>query len=223
MNPQIASGVTGATPIWNKIMSVALKDQPPESFSKPDNVNAVEIDALGGGLPCRDFPKRSEYFIKGTEPTRDCLVQKTLDGKEYFVFVEFDPVSTDGRNRWQEGIDAWSQTQGDSKYRPPGELKTEPTQDPDEIKVDIKKPNDHDQVDLKLEVEAEVQTGKKVTKVEFFIDGSIKDYKSDNGPYNFSFTFADKGKHKIKVKATNEAGKSAEREIEVSVGEPWKD
>ena len=53
--------------------------------------------------------------------------------------------------------------------------------------------------------------------------GSIKDYKSDNGPYNFSFTFADKGKHKIKVKATNEAGKSAEREIEVSVGEPWKD
>lgn len=224
MNPKIASGVTGATPIWNKIMQASLEGKSNEGFAKPDNVSALEIDAFGGGLPCRDFPKRSEYFIKGTESTRDCLVQKTLDGKEYFVFIEFDPVSTDGKNRWQEGIDVWAQGQSDEKYRPPGELKNEPTQNPDEIKVNIKKPSDHDQVELKFETEAEVETGKKVTKVEFYIDGSIKDTKKD-GPYKFEFTFAEsnKGKHKVKVKATNEAGRSAEKEIEVSVGEPWKD
>lgn len=225
MNPQIASGVTGATPIWNKIMREALADKKSESFAKPDNVTALEIDALGGGLPCRDFPKRSEYFIKGTEPARDCLVQKTLDGKEYYVFVEFDPVSTDGRNRWQEGIDAWAQTQSDDKYKPPKELFSEPTQNPEDIKVVIKKPNDHEQVDFKFETEAEVQTGKKVQKVEFYIDGSIKNTKSGDGPYKFEYEFASskQGKHKIKVKAVNEAGKEAEREIEVSVGEPWKD
>lgn len=226
MNPQIASGVTGATPIWNKIMQTTLEGKGAESFAKPDNVIAVEIDAFGGGLPCRDYPKRTEYFIKGTEPTRDCLVQKTLDGREYYVFLEFDPVSTDGRNRWQEGIDAWTQTQGDEKFRPPNELKNQPDQDPDHINVDIKTPAEKSQVDYSLDVEAYVRTGRKISKVQFFVDGSLKDTKTDNsGTYKFHFNFdaANKGKHRIKVQAFNEAEKDHIREIEVSVGEPWVD
>lgn len=226
MNQQIASGVTGATPIWNRIMSSALSGKSDEAFGKPDNVNALEIDALGGGLPCRDLAKRSEYLIRGTEPTRDCLVEKTLDGKDYYVFVEFDPVSTDGKNRWQEGIDAWEQSQGDSKYHPPKELLNQPTQNPDDIKVSISKPHDHDKVDLSFETEADVNTGRKVTKVEFYIDDSIKDTKNDeNGPYKFNFSFSEskKGKHKLKIKAYNDAGKDASSEITVSVGQPWTD
>ena len=224
MNPEIASGVTGATPIWNKIMRAALVDRPSESFQKPDNVVAMEIDALGGGLPCRDLPKRSEYFIKGTEPTRDCLVEKTLDGKDYYVFVEFDPVSTDGKNRWQEGVDAWAQGQSDPKYRPPQELKNEPTRDPNEIKVNIRKPSGNSQVDYSFETEADIETGRKVTKIEFYIDGSMKDTKSGdnkNVKFNFTFSAANLGKHKIKVKAFNDGGKDSEAEVEVSVGEPW--
>ncbi len=224
MNPQIASGVTGATPIWNKAIVAALLGKGNEGFNKPDDVTALEVDAFGGGLPCRDLPKRSEYFTKGTEPTKDCLVQKNLDGKEYFVFVEFDPVSTDGRNRWQEGINAWADSQGDLKYKPPKELLSQPNQNPDDIKVTIRKPDDRSKVDFSFEVEADVETGRKVTKVEFYIDGSIKDTKS-SGPYKFNYTFSssNKGKHKIKVKAFNEANKDAEREITVSVGEDWQD
>lgn len=225
MNPKIASGITGATPIWNKIMATALADKPSESFNKPDNVTALEIDSLGGGLPCRDMPKRSEYFIKGTEPVRDCAVEKTLDGKDYYVFLEFDPVSTDGRNRWQEGIDAWAKTQ-DPKYQIPDGLKNEPNKNPDDIHVNISKPSDHSQVDLGFDVETNIDTGRKVTKIEFYIDGSIKDTKNDNSTSaKFSYTFSDanKGKHKIKVKAYNEAGKDAEQEITVSVGQPWTD
>ncbi len=226
MNQQIASGVTGATPIWNRIIATALEGKDSESFRKPDNVNAIEIDAFGGGLPCRDFPKRSEYFVKGTEPTRDCVVQKTLDGKEYFVFVEFDPVSPDGRNRWQEAIDVWAKAQPDPKYQAPQELKNEPNKNPDDIKVTIKKPNEHEQIDFSFEVEAGIETGRKITKVEFYIDGSIKDTKNSsdtNQKFNYTFSQASKGKHKIRVKAFNEAGKDSDREIEVSVGEPWKD
>lgn len=234
MDPKIASGVTGATPIWNKIISAALAGKGNEGFNPPSNVRAIEIDSLGGGLPCRDLPKRSEYFIKGTEPTRDCLVEKTLDGRDYYVFVEFDPVSTDGKNRWQEGIDAWAASQGDDKYKPPKELVNQPTQsisNPEDVKVDIKKPGDHSKVDYELDVEADVNSGKKITKVEFYVadlngNYSLKDTKGEeSNPYDFSFTFAQasKGKHKIKVKAYNEAGKDAEKEIEVSVGEDWKD
>ncbi len=226
MNSAIASGVTGATPIWNKIIKAALEGKGAEGFNKPDNVIAMEVDALGGGLPCKDLPKRSEYFIKGTEPTKDCLVEKTLDGKDYFVFLEFDPVSTDGRNRWQEGIDSWAQLQSDDKYKPPSGLKNEPNQNPDDINTDITTPGERSQVDFSLDVEAHVRTGRKITKVEFSVDGNLKDTKSDNsGIYKFHYNFSDssKGKHKIKVQSFNEAGKDHVREIEVSVGEPWKD
>ena len=177
-------------------------------------------------MPCRDYPKRSEYFIKGTEPVGDCLVEKNLDGREYYVFVEFDPVSTDGKNRWQEGVNAWTAAQADSKYHVPGELLNEPNRNPDEIKVNIKKPSGHSQIEYNFETEAEIQSGKKITKVEFHIDGSVKDSKSGdnrNVKFNFTFASANKGKHKIKVKAFNEAGKSGEAEVEVSAGEPWKD
>ncbi|MEK7581322.1 MAG: transglycosylase domain-containing protein [Patescibacteria group bacterium] len=225
MNPKIASGITGATPIWNKIIAEALFGKPAENFNKPDNVNAIEIDALGGGLPCRDMPKRSEYFIKGTEPTKDCNVEKTLDGREYYVFVEFDPVSTDGRNRWQEAIDEWAKGQ-DSKYQPPSGLKNEPTKNPDDIRVNMRKPEDHVKVDFNIESEADVETGRKITKVEFYIDGTVKDTKNGNDSnvkFSYQFAPANKGKHKVKIKAYNEAGKDAESEVTVSVGEDWKD
>lgn len=127
MNPAIASGVTGATPIWNKIMQKVLKDKD-EDFKKPDDVVAVEIDSYGGGLPKDGQPTRSEFFVKGTEPSGTASIYKQLkiskaqndklandkevekgeyDVKEFVLFAEDDPLSTDGKNRWQDGISAW--------------------------------------------------------------------------------------------------------------------
>jgi membrane carboxypeptidase/penicillin-binding protein len=132
MNQKIASGVTGASPIWHDIMVAVLKDKPDEEFKKPDNVNAVTIDSFAGGLPVDGQAQRSEYFIKGTEPTTKSPVYQ----REFYVFKEDDPVSTDGKNRWQEGIDKWIEEahQGDSKYHPPDDVKNiardEPTATP---------------------------------------------------------------------------------------------
>lgn len=124
MNPAIASGITGASPIWNKIMKLVLKDKSDEQPAKPDKVVALEIDSFGGGLPHAGQPTRSEYFIKGTEPTAESPIYKNKDGKDYIVLKEEDPVSADGKNRWQEGILAWiEQTyKDDEKYHPPSEL-----------------------------------------------------------------------------------------------------
>ena len=142
MNPVIASGITGASPIWNKVMNSIIKDKKDEQVQKPDDVNAVEIDALAGGLPVDGQPKRTEYFIKGTEPTTVSPIYQTLkiskkqtdklanqdeinhgdyDLKNYIVFQESDPVSTDGKNRWQDAINQWLQQvhKDDPKYFPP--------------------------------------------------------------------------------------------------------
>lgn len=125
---KVSSGITGAAPIWNRIISFVLKDKKDEPPQKPDNVVAVQIDAYGGGLPVSDRPTRSEYFIKGTEPTGPAPIYAKVrlsknqsgklandsevtageyDVKDFILFKEDDPISTDGKNRFQEGIDAW--------------------------------------------------------------------------------------------------------------------
>jgi len=124
MNQAISSGITGASPIWNKIMTEVLKGKPDEQPQKPDNVVALDIDTFAGGLPHGGQPTRSEYFVKGTEPTAESPIYRNKDGQNYYVFREDDPVSTDGQNRWQKGIDDWiNQNYKDDKmYHPPGEL-----------------------------------------------------------------------------------------------------
>ncbi len=124
MNPAIASGITGASPIWNKIMTVVLKGKSDEQPVKPDNVVAMQIDALAGGLPHGGQATRSEYFIKGTEPTAESSIYKSKDGKDYLVLREDDPVSMDGQNRWQKGIDDWINEahKDEEKYHPPADL-----------------------------------------------------------------------------------------------------
>lgn len=124
MNPRIASGTTGASPIWHNLMRMVLEDKEDEQFDVPDNVTAVQIDAMAGGQPAYGQPTRTEYFIKGTEPTTKSPALKDKDGQVYFAFREEDPVSVDGKNRWQEGINAWVEQfhKDDPKYHPPGEL-----------------------------------------------------------------------------------------------------
>ena len=134
MNSAIASGVTGASPIWNKIMTYVLKNKPDEQPVKPDNVIAMQVDAFAGGLPHGGQANRSEYFIKGTEPTAESSIYKSKDGQNYLVFHEEDPVSTNGTNYWQKGIGDWLNTEhkDDKMYHPPDDVVNPPTQDPNQ-------------------------------------------------------------------------------------------
>ncbi|HSX08966.1 MAG TPA: PBP1A family penicillin-binding protein [Candidatus Saccharimonadales bacterium] len=131
MNQAISSGETGASPIWEKIMSAVLKGKPDQEEPKPNDVVAEQIDAMAGGLPYPGQPTRSEYFIQGTQPTAVSPVYQSKDGKNYLVLRESDPVSTDGTNRWQQGIDAWiaQNHANDELYHPPDEVVRQATGD----------------------------------------------------------------------------------------------
>jgi len=70
----VASGITGASPIWNKIMSHLLTDVPDKKFPRPQGIVEVKICVPTGSLPCEGCPLvRQEIFIKGTEPKNHCL------------------------------------------------------------------------------------------------------------------------------------------------------
>ncbi|OGH10742.1 MAG: hypothetical protein A3B38_03485 [Candidatus Levybacteria bacterium RIFCSPLOWO2_01_FULL_36_13] len=85
----VVSGVTGAAPIWNDIMSFLLKDKPSQPPSRPASVvqkkvcvDTGVIASLENGVGCQT---RLEYFIKGTESktgsiaSRDIWIKKNSD------------------------------------------------------------------------------------------------------------------------------------------------
>lgn len=227
MHPSLASGTTGAAPIWNRVIRASLKGTSDEPFEKPGSVVQVEVDAFAGGLPCPGYPTRQEFFIKGTEPHQSCLVQKQKDGKTYFVFRENDPVSTDGKNRWQEGIDAWIQTQSDERYHPPPELLAgggEPAKQVGEndVLVNMIKPAPEQSLSSVVEIEAQVLSGAEIERVDLYIDGgfvSSKNGSEKNGDrFIFGYDFAGaKGSHFIEVKARNNKGASGRSDVTINV------
>jgi 1A family penicillin-binding protein len=62
MNPNFASGISGAAPIWNKIMTniLAKSDPKDELYAPPAN---IVVKSCGG---------RNEYFVKGTDNIGNC-------------------------------------------------------------------------------------------------------------------------------------------------------
>jgi 1A family penicillin-binding protein len=69
---RIASGVTGASPIWNKIMSAILADKPSIDWKAPDGVSKVNICSITGTLPCDSCPTKQEWFLDEARPTKYC-------------------------------------------------------------------------------------------------------------------------------------------------------
>ncbi|MDP3955150.1 MAG: transglycosylase domain-containing protein [bacterium] len=80
----VASGVTGASPVWNKIISYALKDKKQNWPMRPEDIVGANICSLSGKAPGDSgCPTRFEYFIKGTVPTEtENLKQAILINKD---------------------------------------------------------------------------------------------------------------------------------------------
>ena len=72
MNQSLVSGVTGAAPIWNDIMSVVLQDKESVWPEQPPDVVSKAICSVSGLLPSGEggCTTRNEFFWKGTEPTQ---------------------------------------------------------------------------------------------------------------------------------------------------------
>lgn len=68
----VASGVTGASPIWRRIMETVIKTNPATGFSPPANLVQVDICTITGELACSACPSRKEYFLPGSEPQHAC-------------------------------------------------------------------------------------------------------------------------------------------------------
>ena len=233
MDPRLASGATGASPIWNRLMKEITASHKDEAFPIPGNIVSLNIDAFAGGLPVDGRPVRSEYFIKGTEPSGPAPIYKKLkiskndsnklaniveiatgqyEEKDFIVFEEKDPTGGDS-NRWQEGIDKWLEMQSDPLYKYPRE---ESGSNQDNVVVNIRKPSDKQRIDSNtIEVEARASAINNIDRMEIYIDGKLKE-ANDGNSINKTIQL-ENGIRLIKVKATASGGKTGEAEITVGI------
>lgn len=80
MNKNLVSGITGAAPIWNEIMTNLLKNKPAEDFPVPSGLIPVRICAVNGLLTCPYCPQeKTEYFTADKIPTQKCYFKSPAE------------------------------------------------------------------------------------------------------------------------------------------------
>ena len=186
----LVSGVTGAAPIWRLIVDRMMEiGYEALAFETPADVIEADLDIISGYPAHDDFPSRTVKIVRGTAPTGEdpihvlakiCHGEEKLatsaniaggsyETKEYINLREDDPISQDGRNRYQEAIDAWV---GDnSKYKLPTEY-CGSRNDIFVTVVDLEDQKTYSESKLKFRVRAE--TGEGIEKVELWINGEKK-------------------------------------------------
>lgn len=235
----VASGISGASPIWRRIILKALEGKPNVSFEVPDGVVKMKVDAISGYAEHDGFPSREEYFIKGTEPGEDpihvmlevCKGQNdrlatppdvsrgNYDLKEYFVFDVADPTAGPGEpNRWMEGINKWLEGQSDPRYHPPTEYCDGGNSAP--INIDFIEPKDR-QSDLNNEIKVKfvIDFLNSIDEAWLEVDG-VRVRTFTSAPYDHTVNLTN-GVHKLRAAAKDSKGNESERVITIGVKTKW--
>ncbi|HPJ17125.1 MAG TPA: PBP1A family penicillin-binding protein [Candidatus Woesebacteria bacterium] len=233
---KVASGVSGASPIWKRIMTELVKTRPKQDFPIPDKIVSVEVDKVSGYNSHDGFAAKQDYFIDGMQPkindpihlkmkvckdkaglaTPEDIANGNYNESEYFRIKEDDPVSKDGKNRWQEGIDGWvsQQSNKDSYYPPEGYCRSGGL-----LVVNFDSPSDRQTTGNQVSVKIKTDNLKKVTEVKLWVDGNEVKVWNDK-PFETEINLAD-GVHTLKIRAIDKDGNSGEREIKVGTNVAW--
>lgn len=238
----VASGITGASPIWRNIITEAInlgyKTVP---WEVPNGVEMIEVDKISGYPAHDDFEKRNDYYLKGTIPTIADPIHSKLKvckgeerklatdakiavndfvEKEFIALREEDPYSQDGINRWQEAINAWVEAQEGDLYKPP----TEYCGESGDVAVSLSRPENEKSYNSEdIEVHIDADSGEGIEKIELWVNGSLKETitnRSYRGTVHLSA-----GRYEIYAKAKSREGKWASSStVKIGTGgQDWKE
>src|SRR3989344_375911 len=234
----VASGVSGATPIWRRIIMTALEGKEAAEFQQPTTVVTATVDTISGYRAHDGFPERSEFFVPGTEPGEDtihlklklCKGEEKLASpsdiaaqnyveKEFLVFRESDPTAGSGEpNRWQEGIDGWVLQNPDPRYNPPTTYCSGVNQSP--LNVEFSEPKDRTS-DLPNEftIKFSISSVHGIEEAWLEVDGvRVRGFTSP--PYEHTISLSN-GKHKLRAVGRDREGNQSDRVIDVGVHAAW--
>lgn len=236
----VASGISGATPIWQRLIQYALKNgYSAPAWEVPAGIETVSVDAVSGYPAHDEFPVKSEIAIKGLLPSSPdpihlklklCKGQNKLatdaqvvsgdfEEREFVRLAEADPYSQDGVNRWQQAIDAWVAPQTTNFYKPP----TEYCGDRSDLSVIMERPENEKKYDTEnIEFVVKADSGAGIEKMEIIADDKVIE-TVENREYRGTINLK-KGRYTVWVKAYARDGKTKESEKKKigTGGEDWQ-
>lgn len=213
----VASGVSGAAPIWRREMLDVLSVRPDKEFEIPKGVTQIEVDKLSGYPAHDNYPSYKDWFVtasipSGVDPIHTKLKvcktdytkladpvlvsQGNYDQVEFVVIKESDPLTN--KNLWQKGIDEWVEKQPEGLYKAPKDYCLAD----DSMNIRILSPGDKARVDGEtVTVRVEIASNKSISKAELYLDDTLEKTFTDT---NYSVEIrTTTGVHKIKIKATD--------------------
>ena len=225
MSPRLASGITGAAPIYREIMEKLLAGKQLSDFKRPSGVVSAKVNALTGQKPVSGVKTKTELFTKWQPPPDDdmhvtkrickpsgllanssCEEAGKAVTKTYFVLT--DPYT----RIFQPSLrycKPCPPTKADKKIY-------SSTNVDGDFTVKITSPTDGDIVGKDFDVIVTVSSPNPVTKVEFYIGGSATPDAVDNvAPYSGSFLDVSEGNYEIKVIAYDTQGNDVDERIDI--------
>lgn len=227
---EVASGVTGASPIWRKIMLKTWEKYKGKDFSPPSGVEARQVDTVSGYPEHDGYPARADYFIKGTIPfepdpihtkVKICksdhnklasevdVARGEYDEQEYYILKQES-------NAWINDIGAWIATQSEPKYKVPTEYCPTNT----DTVIGFDKPGNESRVNSNnVEIRLRVTTSKEIEWVRLYVDDAIRESfttKDVNTTINL-----DDGTYELLGKVRTKDGQEVDTRIKIGVNMEW--
>lgn len=226
MHPSLSSGVTGAAPIYRRIMEKVLAGKKIDNFGRAPGVVSMKVDALTGQKPVKGSKTRTDVFTKWQPPPKDDMHKEVRICKPSGLLAN-DSCEAAGKaitKTYLVMYDPYTKLfrPGFKYCKPCPPTKVDPnvyTPQADNFSVVITSPEDGANVGSSFKVTAKISGPNKIQAVVFYLDGDPKQSitsPSSNVSYTFSGVSPDK--HEIKVELYDDSGDSrAEQTIEVTV------
>lgn len=227
----VASGVTGASPIWRKIMLKSWEKYSGDDFVAPINVEARQVDTVSGYPEHDGYPTRADYFVKGTAPTEPDPIHtkvRVCRSDENKLAPEVDVargeynekvfyVLKSESSNWIDDIWAWIDAQGDPNYKVPREYCSADT----DLVIGFEKPGNESRIDANsFDVRIKVTTAKEVEWVRLYSNGSEIESFGSEKLIATNINLPD-GTYELMAKVKTKDGSEKDTKLKIGVNMDW--
>lgn len=229
---EVASGVTGASPIWRKIILETWSKYPGRDWEVPSGIESRQVDVISGYPEHDGYPSRLDYFVKGTVPTEPdpihtkvkiCradpsklanevdIARDDYDLKEFYVLKQESTA-------WENDIWAWIDTQSEPRYKVPRETCSAST----DTVIGFEKPGNFERINNNtFEVRLRTTTSKEIEWVKLFVDGAEREKFNGDKLVTTTITLSDNKPYELKGVVRTKDGQEKDTIVKIGVNTEW--